>query len=100
MSYEGYDQILCKNGHESSIHAYDPLLDIDNWSCPICKEKVAWWNSVDLTNGSFENGQRIDGYVKLEVDRPEENCICPDCGVSHVKRVVTHKIPNNVGHKI
>ena len=76
MSYEGFTQYLCKNGH---LHELDCYMD-DLKICPVCSEKIVWENSVDVTNGSFDeiDGKevRIDGYVELKIKsrRKCEHC--------------------------
>jgi len=96
MSYEGYEQFLCENGHFWTVDCYD-----SRTKCPDCKGKAVWFNGVDLTNGSWDdNGRRIDGYVKLEIDVPAEECTCEKCGHKHNKTVATYKIPKNKGHRI
>jgi uncharacterized protein (UPF0212 family) len=76
MSYEGYSQKLCRHGHYS---IYDALTEMycGVKKCPICGEKFVWENAVDETNGSFENGIRIDGFISLEIEK-ETNC--KECG--------------------
>ena len=53
MSYEGFDQFICENGHYYTIDASMILYGDDNDNCPICKAKAAWYNCVDTTNGSL-----------------------------------------------
>lgn len=104
MSWEGYYQNLCKSGHYyiSEDYGYVPE---DN-SCPICKESVKWWNTVDITNGSFEwnpdssKQERIDGYVELEVEVPAKICRCSCCGNEHKIQEETYKIPAYAGHLV
>jgi hypothetical protein len=81
MSYEGYDQVLCENGH---YHTYDcwEFWNDERWSCSTCGAKAAWSNMVDVTNGSYEYDEwgeelRIDGYVELHI---LEECRCEHCG--------------------
>lgn len=101
MSYEGYDQFLCEEGHywTKDVWISDPVQEL----CPTCGKLPVWWNPVDLTNGSFdvdEEGKevQIDNFVKLEQDRYEET-ICQHCG--HAKVVInTFKIPEDKGHRI
>lgn len=46
MSYEGYEQAICENGHLSSFDHWE-----DSFECPDCGSTVmAWENSVDETN--------------------------------------------------
>lgn len=47
MSFEGYFQLICKNGHYYHEGLYG---DEENTKCPICKEECIWWNLVDTTN--------------------------------------------------
>ena len=76
MSYEGEEHYLCKDGHywiRDCHEVYDE--DASAQKCPICGRPAVWWNPVDLTNGSFyvdpKTGEetRIDGYVKLKIDK-------------------------------
>jgi len=78
MSYEGFIQVLCKNGHYHGIDCYElPIFSTEEgqdwypdqpvWTCPICGSNAFWTNNVDVTNGSFdEDGNRIDGYVEIQ----------------------------------
>ncbi len=92
MSFEGYHQVLCENGHYDQVDIWS-FIDLENFKCEKCEAKGAWQNLVNLTNGSFENhpitGEetRIDGYVELEIDKQE---VCPTC-----KQTIslTYKIP-------
>lgn len=91
MSYEGYDQLLCENGHYFTADTYEDT-DHETWRCEICGAQLAWWNAVDVTNGSFDVNPytkeevRIDGYVELEIDKPAQE--------------ETYKIPSHVGHGV
>ena len=99
MSFEGYYQVLCKNGHLYENDVYNT--DLEEWKC-WCGESVAWYNIVDQTNGvydyDYETGEedtctRIDGYVELEIDKLEECEVCDKCGSRVVKKAATFKIP-------
>ena len=90
MSFEGYHQVLCKNGHHFTT---DLGFDEESWECPYCKEKLAWTHIVDTTNGSFENGKQIDGYIELKVAQKAKVCECDKCGNEHVIEPVRYKIP-------
>ena len=101
MSYEGYEQILCTQGHyiEQDVNAYTQWNE-GKWFCPECGSPEAWRNNVNTTNGSWEdNGRgkqvRIDGYVTLEVDQPPKKCSCSSCGNVHNISTATYKIPKN-----
>jgi len=91
MSFEGYYQILCKNGHHSTEE-----LDFDEniWKCPFCNEDFAWAHIIDTTNGSWdETGKRIDKYKQLKIKTPAKYCTCVDCGNKHIIEQETYYIP-------
>jgi hypothetical protein len=95
MSYEGYVQYICTNGHYAVRDAYDDYdLDGENeWKCKVCGSGSAWSNCVDQTNGSFgDNGERIDGHVEPEVLQ-EFKCTCSCCGHVHQSAPTIYKIP-------
>lgn len=112
MSFEGYYQILCRNGHDTGEDCFsDPNFDgpekksfmeggeeFDHplWRCYTCNELAGWWNLVDTTNGSYYEGERIDRYVELEIATKPEMCTCK-CGHTHSKGGVstTYKIPTD-----
>jgi hypothetical protein len=89
MSFEGYYQLLCEKGHYNEKDAYDFSQEE---SCPVCGGDLIWKNLVDETNGSHDDeGDRIDGYVELDV-LSEKTCEC--CGGI---LEITYKIPNQGG---
>lgn len=47
MSYEGYTEFLCKEGHYFCMDCCDDGVT----RCPRCGATVAYTNSVDQTNG-------------------------------------------------
>jgi hypothetical protein len=103
MSYEGYSQVICANGHSYDIDCNDFGHD---GRCPECQAESVWTNGVDTTNGSFnidsdgnETNERIDGYVELEVLALPSFCTCKDCGNQHQMKSTTYKIPETRGHK-
>lgn len=51
MSYEGYNEWLCRNGHYNTSDAYQD----DPKCCRHCKEPLVWSHSVDCTNGELYN---------------------------------------------
>ena len=67
MSFEGYHQKLCKNGHLSCPDVYS---DIDE--CPVCLEPFVWTKIVDQTN---DEGQPENLKIKEEV-------ICAHCNTT------------------
>ena len=60
MSFEGYYQIVCKNGHYTEIDVYDTT---DDDKCIDCHQDIIFRNLVDETN--CENS----GYVRIPTDR-------------------------------
>ncbi len=96
MSYEGYTQYICENGHAF----YGDSWHEQSW-CPNCSKAAVWENSVDTTNGSYdEKGTQIDGYITLEELTPPEYCKCDKCSNEHRIKEPTYKIPEKGGHKI
>lgn len=55
MSFEGYDEFLCKKGHYWAQDAYDPREPF----CPRCGQEAQCHHVVDQTNGIvyMENGE-------------------------------------------
>ena len=72
MSWEGYEQVVCKKGHACTQEAYD--FEPDEFTCPIvvdkeiCGAPCAWWNQVDVTNGSYEMDER-PGFEGREISQ-------------------------------
>lgn len=76
MSFEGYYQRLCKEGHYWCVDTCGYDIEEDEL-CLKCGTKYVWENLVDVTNGSYEyNGIRIDGYIALE---EKERTVCDKC---------------------
>lgn len=101
MSYEGYEQYLCEDGHYSQVDCWDA----EDHSVCHCGKPIVWWNGVDTTNGSFdidEHGNetelRIDGYVELKEKSPVKTHRCV-CGDVHIVAEATYHIPEDAGHK-
>lgn len=84
MSFEGYFQRLCKNGHNCNCDGYCAS---DDDRCDFCDAEIAWENLIDQTN---DDGQK--DVVELEVDVPAEICEC-SCGHRHQIKPARHKIP-------
>ena len=86
MSYEGYSQFLCAVGHyweEDCLNTKSPTPE----NCCPFGHRAVWENMVDVTNGSFEDEKRIDGFVELEVVSSKE------CEVCHTVLETIYKIP-------
>lgn len=99
MSFEGYKQILCINGHYDQCDVYE-YFEPKQWRCKHCGAIVRWVNTVDLTNGSYgedpNTGEsiRIDGYVELKVRQAAPTC--DKC--RHTTGPVVYHIPTDEGH--
>lgn len=100
MSYEGYEQVLCKNGHLFNMYdiGYTELED-DCYKCPSCKTKPVWYNCVDQTNDSGD-----EYVIKLEVLTAQENEVVIDkYGKKHmlVVKEETYKLPKKgIGNRV
>lgn len=100
MSYEGYVQYWCENGHYHTVDAYDDYSDGYEFKCPECFGKQAFRNSVDLTNGSYYEDpggafERIDGYIEPVVVEKAPMCTCNSCGHTHATGPVVYVIPES-----
>ena len=120
MGWDGFVQVLCKNGHYFTEDYYIYSDYEGNWVCPYCQEKEAWHNIVDTTNcctvapeyRTKEKYRASDcmpwedihdpekgchfggmGYKKLEKLTEEEVCICDKCGARHISKHETYKVP-------
>lgn len=85
MSWEGYYQLLCKNGHQWSVDGYD--YSSECCLCPHCKEPSVYWNQVDQTN---DNGD--EDVVEFEEIEPAKMCTCA-CGNLHQIAPPRYKMP-------
>ena len=86
MSCEGYYQILCANGHYWTADFYSELDPLEKTCvCKKCGARVAWYNNVDVTNGSYythpDSGEveRVDGHVDLKVKEIKQCSKCLTC---------------------
>jgi len=84
MSYEGYEQCICEDGH---------YFCADVWGgeekCH-CGKKAVWYNSVDETN--------CDGYGFIDMEQfietAAETKTCECCGHVRVVKEVTYRVPS------
>lgn len=93
MSYEGYCQYICKNGHRFDgidiWQARDAEVDV---RCNICNAKWNFINEVDKTNGEdFGYICEQDWYRFLVTS--EKIAIC-NYGHKHVLEYATYRIPD------
>jgi len=93
MSYEGYSQFWCKNGHYWTIDCNLLIYNEGKQKCPICNEEEVRENMVDETNGSFDDdGTRIDSFIEPELVKGEK-LICGNCLKEHICSCSVYKIP-------
>ena len=82
MSFEGYEQFLCKNGHYWTSDVYDR----DN-ECPRCGELADWSHMVDTTNDDGEP-------MKLTIKEYEiYKCRC--CRGTGVEKIPIFRVPRS-----
>lgn len=88
MSYEGYEQHICKNGHYYECDAY---YFVGDEYCK-CGAPSAWSNSVDQTNGQPQG--KISLYALhahfLLTDEVVETC---NLGHQHTTSEAVFRIP-------
>ena len=82
MSYEGYVQMLCANGHYQTDDGETEA------RCEVCEAKIGWFNGVDDTN--------CDSYGYIDMDQFRigepvyETC---NLGHKHLVQSAVFKIP-------
>lgn len=95
MSYEGYNQILCKKGH---LSAQDAFFSESDFKCR-CGEKIAWYNPVDETNCEsygLISQRELNKFLLTE----EQQCSCKHCGHKHTAVEATYRIPTKEETKL
>lgn len=98
MSYEGYDQYLCANGHLRTFDAFE-LMEYDEngpftnepKKCS-CGAPFVFHHGVNETNGQIEGCPETFSYP-FEVATPDEYSTCECCGMKRLVKEVTYKIP-------
>ena len=85
MSYEGFEQVLCANGHYEILDCHE---DIEKYCCIKCNAKIVWTNSVDTTNCEHF------GYIDMAkfIDSPIEYTTC-NLGHMHCIKEQIYRIP-------
>ena len=91
MSYEGFEQHICKSGHQFTIPCQFlfGMESMEKEKCPYCQEVSAWYNCVDDTN--YECWGIINDWSSLLLTR-EEVVIC-EFGYSHIVTRATYRVP-------
>lgn len=92
MSYEGFEQHICANGHHFNTGPTYSFDDDDKPICLICNAKSIFCNCVDDTN--CENlGVILEKDWKKLLLTPEESKIC-NLGHLHVVKEATYRVPS------
>ena len=91
MSYEGFSQVLCSNGHLRVFDCWNDNGSLDELGKCDCGASFVYRNMVDETNGIIEDEPKTMSR-EFEIQTPEELLNC-NLGHTHVIREVTYKIP-------
>ena len=95
MSFEGYYQAICSNGHRFNFGVTYDWDEIENEVCDDCGAHVAWWNLVDDTNCDDVGLIHEDEFEELT---PKIMETCDKCNHTHRVKDATYKIPLDKGH--
>lgn len=88
MSYEGYEQYICANGHYSEADAYcSPSL------CPVCGSETGWHNRVDETNGDSVGIIPLELLNEKFLISAEDTKIC-NLGHQHITQHAIYRVPS------
>lgn len=101
MSYEGFMQVLCENGHYSHEDDGCPMFwKRNDYVChalingEVCgSTKYAWSNPVDETNGADPDTGDCPGYIHLEIKTPAVKKTC-NMGHDHLISHAVYHIPS------
>lgn len=86
MSFEGYAQIICVNGHR-----YDDAYR-DSRNCYVCGGEPAWVNVVDQTNNPGDGAVPDTEFAHLQLT-PEVVKTCGECGATRCVTEATYRVP-------
>jgi hypothetical protein len=90
MSFEGYYEVLCANGHYDCVDIYNERNPHDNeWKCYSCGAHVAWVHLVDCTNGT---GEFLRDKLRKLCDA--NVWTCPTCLTDRVIEDTVYAIPD------
>ena len=92
MSYEGHEQLLCKNGHLWEEPCNYGGASVEDSICPHCQEKAVFCNSVDDTNYYGENSIPAEQWEKLKISEGKtETC---NLGHLHILEQPRYRVPS------
>ena len=92
MSYEGFSQVLCANGHLREFDCWEVTGSLSELGNCKCGMPYIFEHMVDETNGIEEDNPSTLRYP-FEINSPEILVECKSCGIKHVDVEVTYKIP-------
>lgn len=88
MSYEGYVQVLCENGH---LFVTDAYYDEQTLVCSRCPASGVFFNHVDETNGPPQGEIPAEEWKQFEI-APERKERC-NLGHEHVLEYARYRVP-------
>lgn len=92
MSFEGYYQVICMNGHYYNVpvnYSWD-----EDKTCDDCKAEAAWSSLVDDTNCDAYGLMPDFELAKLKVaDAVVYQCQDPKCGHSKLVEPTRYRVP-------
>ena len=91
MSYEGYEQVLCTEGHLSQFDAYGDGYEV--FMCNYCGSPSAFVHTVDLTNGVDEDDPDTLPYPFEVKQEFKEEC---SLGFEHILQATVYVIPKDI----
>ncbi len=93
MSYEGYTEYLCSNGHLSSLDAYFEAARL----CTRCNAKIVFAHDVDETNGVGydDEGNEMPGTIGYPFEENGFDDIWhkDHYGNKYATKLIRYKIP-------
>jgi hypothetical protein len=90
MSYQGYEQNLCKNGHYSTADRYM----FSDHVCPICQGEIVWCNLVDETNPPGPQGEIPMEKLEQFIIKSQVIEVCHTCQHSKEISPAIYRIPS------
>jgi len=88
MSYEGYEEFLCENGHYFTLPEFFCGGEI---KCEYCGGSEVWSNEVDETNGEgFCFGP---DRLRMKTEAEYYECQDPKCGHKTLIKPATYDTP-------
>jgi hypothetical protein len=93
MSYEGYDQQICQNGHYTEVDCYDNSYDDLVAACKICEAPIGWTNGVNQTNGPDQGVVPFTVLRKNFLVQDAKMCKCSTCSNEHLVEPAIFRVP-------